>query len=298
MTEPLRIGIDFGGTKISGIVFNADDEVLAHEHRATPKGDYDGVIHCIRDLVSQFENRFGAASVGIGMPGSISPKTQNVQNSNSTWMNGRDLQRDIDRALDRTVRLANDANCFALSEAIDGAARDARTVFGVILGTGCGGGIVVEKSLLVGPHNIAGEWGHTPLPWSGPAEYPGQTCWCGRTGCMETWVSGSGLQQDFFRTTGNKLTGEEISDAAQSGNAQAAASLDRLADRLARGLAVVVNVVDPDVIVLGGGLSNLPQLYGKVAERMSPYVFADACEIDIRPPLHGDDSGVRGAARL
>ena len=247
----VRTGIDLGGTKISVLAFDKSDSVIAHERLATPRNDYDGVVRTIRELVEQFETRFGQSTVGIGMPGSISPQTGRVQNANSIWMNGRDFQNDVDQALKRPVRLANDANCFALSEATDGAARDAGIVFGVILGTGCGGGIVVNRKLLVGPHNIAGEWGHNPLPWPRPDEHPGPECWCGRTGCLETWISGTGLEQDYLHATGAELSGQDIAEAAAAGDPDAEAALERLTDRLARGLAHVANMIDPDVIVLG-----------------------------------------------
>ncbi len=298
MPAQTRIGIDLGGTKISAIALDEADQVLVHDRLATPRNDYDGVIHCIADMISKIEGLHGNSTVGIGMPGSISPITGKVQNANSTWMNGRDFQTDIERALDRPVRLANDANCFALSEAIDGAGRDAAVVFGVILGTGCGGGLAINKQPLAGPHNIAGEWGHNPLPWSTSEEHPGPQCWCGRNGCMETWVSGTGLERDHNLATGQTWSGATIAEAAAKGDDGAVASLARHADRLARGLAHVVNVIDPDIIVLGGGLSNLPQLYETLPVLIGRHVFADASSITIAPPVHGDDSGVRGAARL
>ncbi len=294
----LRIGIDLGGTKISVIALNSDDEVLFHNQTLTPRNDYEGVIRSIKDLVGEIESQYGTATVGIGMPGSISPATGNVQNANSVWMNGRDFRNDAETALARKVRLANDANCFALSEAVDGAAAGAAVVFGVIIGTGCGGGLVINKRLLSGPHNIAGEWGHNPLPWPTREEHPGPACWCGRNGCMETWVSGTGLEQDHRRTTGQSKSGVAIATAAAKGDVAATASLDRHADRLARGLAHVINIIDPDVIVLGGGLSNLTQLYDTLPVLARRHIFAEAWSIEIKPPVHGDDSGVRGAARL
>ena len=298
MPQPRRIGIDLGGTKISAIVFDEADAVLAHRRVPTPRNDYRAVLASITTLVDELEANHGSASVGIGMPGSISPASGRVQNANSTWMNGQDFQTDLEASLNRRLRLANDANCFALSEAVDGAASDAAVVFGVILGTGCGGGLVINKQALAGPHNIAGEWGHNPLPWPTSQEFPGARCWCGRTGCMETWLSGSGLQRDHTEITGENLSGEDIVTAAEAGNPGARSSLERHLSRLARGLAHVVNLIDPGVIILGGGLSNLGHLYDRLPGAMRPYVFCETWSIDIRPPLHGDDSGVRGAARL
>ncbi|NNE21173.1 MAG: ROK family protein [Rhizobiales bacterium] len=298
MPQPRRIGIDLGGTKISAIVLDETDTVLDHKRVPTPRNDYKAVLACITDLVDELEASHGAASVGIGMPGSISPASGRVQNANSTWMNGQDFQTDMEASLNRHLRLANDANCFALSEAVDGAASDATVVFGVILGTGCGGGLVVNKQALAGPHNIAGEWGHNPLPWPTSQEHPGPRCWCGRSGCMETWLSGSGLQRDHTDVTGQILSGEDIVAAAEAGDPGARSTLQRHLGRLARGLAHVVNLIDPGVIILGGGLSNLRYLYDKLPGAMRPHVFCETWSIDIRPPLHGDDSGVRGAARL
>ena len=299
MTGGLRIGIDLGGTKIAAVGLSRVGEVVASERVATPRDDYFATVHCIADLVSRIEADVGErGSVGVGTPGSMSPRTGVMQNANSVWLNGRPLHRDLEDRLKRPVRLANDANCFALSEASDGAACDAATVFGVILGTGCGGGIVVDGKCLVGPRAIGGEWGHTPLPWATASEHPGPTCWCGRQGCIETWVSGPGLAHDHAAQTCQALNAEDIVARATSGDAAAEATLQRHAERLARGLAMVVNIIDPDVIVLGGGLSNATHLYKLVPAKMEPYVFADHCDAVIVPPLHGDDSGVGGAARL
>lgn len=232
------------------------------------------------------------------MPGSLSPVTGRVQNANSTWLNGRPLDRDLAAALGRPVRLANDANCFALSEATDGAAAGAASVFGVILGTGCGGGIVVDGRLVDGPLGVGGEWGHNPLPRPSADEVPGPPCWCGRHGCMETWVSGPGLAADHARATGERQSAETIAARAETGDEVALATMARHADRLARGLAHVVNILDPAVIVLGGGLSKLGHLYRNLPGLMAPHIFADAPHVDVRPPRWGDASGVRGAARL
>ena len=297
-----RIGIDLGGTKIAAIALNEAGKALFSARVPTPRGDYEGVIAAITRLVDEAEEAAGlparSAAVGLGMPGSISARTGLVQNANSTWLNGRPFAQDLKAALQRSIRLANDANCFALSEAADGAGRGAKTVFGVIVGTGCGGGLVVDGRILSGRNRIGGEWGHNPLPWPREDEHPGPRCWCGRRGCLETWISGSGLERDFAAVTGRKLTGEEIASAAAHGDAPAAAALERHAERLARGLAHVVNLFDPEVIVLGGGLSALPHLYEALPALMEPWIFCDAPALDIRPPAHGAASGVRGAARL
>jgi fructokinase len=295
----LRIGIDLGGTKIEGVALDRDGRELARRRIAAPKSDYDASLRALAGLVAELERAAGATgTVGVGMPGSISPATGLVQNANSVWLNGRPLKEDLQRRLGREVRFANDANCFAVSEAVDGAAAGAASVFGVILGTGCGGGIVMRGALVDGPRGIGGEWGHNPLPWMTAEEYPGPLCWCGRRGCMETWVSGSGLAADHVRVTGEAIAAEEIARRAEASDAAAKATLDRHADRLARGLAHVVNLVDPEVIVLGGGLSKLAHLYTVVPRLMAPWVFADAPSVTIAPPRWGDASGVRGAAWL
>ena len=298
----LRIGIDLGGTKIEAVVLDRSGGVRARVRRPAPRGDYHGSIAALAAIVGEVAQQAGGdageAPVGIGMPGSISPRTRLVQNANSTWLNGRPLAADVAAALARPVRLANDANCFALSEAADGAGHGACTVLGVILGTGCGGGIVVDGRLLDGPRGIGGEWGHNPLPWATAAETPGPACWCGRRGCMETWVSGPAMTRDHEAAGGEALSAEAIVAAAGAGSAAAQATLDRHAGRLARGLAHVVNILDPDVVVLGGGLSRLEHLYDVVPRLISRHVFADMGAVDIRPPRWGDASGVRGAAWL
>jgi fructokinase len=294
-----RIGIDLGGTKIAGIVLPPSGEVSLSLRVAAPRTDYAASVRAIVDVVRQLEEQAGTAcSVGIGMPGSLSPVTGLVQNANSVWLNGKPLKADVEAALGRPVRFANDANCFALSEAADGAAAGARSVFGVIIGTGCGGGLVYAGQLVDGPQSIGGEWGHNPLPWATPEEHPGPRCWCGRYGCMETWVSGTGLELDHARVTGLQMPAVKIAEAAEAGDAAAQASLDRHASRLARGLAHVVNMFDPEVIVLGGGLSNLAHLYRVLPQLMPPHIFSDSPRVDIRAPRWGDASGVRGAARL
>jgi fructokinase len=308
MTAPdlpaFRIGIDLGGTKIAGLVFDRRNRVIAETRRPAPRDDYASTIGAVTDVIAELEHRIGdvpdagRASIGIGMPGSVSPVSELVQNANSTWINGRPFGRDLEAALGRAVRLANDANCFALSEAEDGAGRGASSVFGVIIGTGCGGGVVVSGRLVEGPHAMTGEWGHTPLPWVGADEVPGPRCWCGRHGCMETWVSGTGLAADHARVTGQHATGEAIVAAASTGDAAARASLERHADRLARGLAMIANILDPEVVVLGGGLSQLVHLYEALPKLMTRHMFTDHPKPVICPPVWGDASGVRGAARL
>lgn len=299
LTGDLRIGIDLGGTKIAAAALARDSGMMASAVCPTPKQDYDATIRAIASLVADMEGRTGLqGSVGIGIPGSISPSSGLVQNANSTWLNGRPFDRDLEAALGRPVRMANDANCFALSEAVDGAGAKAAVVFGVILGTGCGGGIVVNGRLLEGPHRISGEWGHTPLPWPAADETPGPVCWCGRSGCLETWVSGPALAKDYFSQTGAERSSEQILDSALAGEPAAKDALARHASRLARGLAAVVNIVDPEVIVLGGGLSDMAHLYEQLPPLMAPYIFADNREVRVEPPAHGSTSGVRGAAWL
>lgn len=303
MTLPShRIGIDLGGTKIEGLALDGDNRVAAGPFRTpTPRNDYAGTLDAIAELVAKLDQELGtgtAATVGVGMPGSIAKATGRVQNANSTWLNDRPLARDLEACLGRSVRLANDANCFALSEAIDGAAAGAGSVFGVILGTGCGGGLVMAGRLIDGPRGIAGEWGHNPLPWPKPDEYPGPNCWCGRRGCMEAWVSGPALEADHGNASGTALKAAQIADAARRGDAMAAATISRHVDRLGRGLAHVINVFDPDVIVLGGGLSNLDQLYVDLPAAVAPHLFTSQPFVEIRRPKWGDSSGVRGAAWL
>ena len=295
----MRIGVDLGGTKTEALALDAAGRVLRRERIATPRDDYDATLVAVCGLVEGIETGLGRrGTVGIGMPGAISPATGLVKNANSTWLNGRPLREDLERRLGRPVRLANDANCFALSEAQDGSGAGLPVVFGVILGTGTGGGIVAGGRILVGRNAIAGEWGHDPLPWPRPGEWPGPPCYCGRTGCIETFLSGPGLARDHREATGEALAGPAIVARAEGGDAHAAATLARYEDRLARALAGVINLLDPDVIVLGGGLSSLQQLYRTVPQRWSAFVFSDRVDTPIRPPLHGDASGARGAAWL
>jgi fructokinase len=304
MRAPVRIGIDLGGTKTAiAALGQADDELFARRI-PTPRGDYGASIAAIGELIAEAERHLGCtgqASIGVAMPGSISPATGRVQNANSTWLNGQHIDADFTAHLGRPVRFANDANCLALSEAADGAGKGARSVFCVILGTGCGGGLVHEGRLINGPRGIGGEWGHNSLPWPQDSETPGPACWCGLSGCMETWVSGPALYQDYLAGGGNAAgtaSTEDVVQRAGAGEPAAAGALARHASRLARGLASVVNIFDPDVIVLGGGLSNLPHLYEQLPGLMQRYIFADNRHVIIRPPKHGDASGVRGAARL
>jgi fructokinase len=293
-----RLGIDLGGTKIAAIVLAPDGRVVWEQRVATPRHDYDGTIARIAAVVAEGEAAVGAAcTVGIGMPGAISPASGLVKNANSTWLNGRPLKRDLERALVREVRLANDANCLAVSEATDGAAAGANVVFAVILGTGTGGGIVVGGQVITGAHAIAGEWGHNPLPWPAPDELPGPACYCGRFGCLETWLSGPGLAEDYHRRGGERSTSEQIL-AHVGADPRAAATLRAWTSRLARGLASVINVLDPDVIVIGGGLSQVASLYRDVPAIWSEWVFSDVVTTRLVSARYGDASGVRGAAWL
>jgi fructokinase len=299
---PIRIGVDLGGTKIAIAALNAYGDDIYTERIKAPRGDYEATIRAISGLVQRAETQLGTTTtVGIAMPGSLSPATGLVQNSNSTWLNAKPLAEDMEAYLGRSLRFANDANCFALSEATDGAAKDARSVFGVILGTGCGGGLVFDKQIINGPRGIGGEWGHTPLPWPTLEEVNAHTCWCGRSGCLETWVSGTALYQDYLDGGGTAAcasNGEQVVACAGEGDSVAQAALDRHAFRLARGLSVITNIFDPEVIVLGGGLSQLPHLYDVLPGLMRPFIFSDNPTVTIHPPQHGDASGVRGAARL
>jgi len=295
----IRLGIDLGGTKIELIAIDPTGRECWRRREATPQGDYQGTLDTILQLVSQVEREIGkTGSVGIGTPGAISRATGRLKNSNSICLNGQPLIEDLEHMLQRPVRMANDADCFALSEASDGSAAGLPVVFGVILGTGVGGGIVVNGRLLQGPNAIAGEWGHNPLPWPRADEIPGPECYCGKRGCIETFLSGPGLARDFLQHAGQSLAGVEILSRAEAGDAEAEAAFQRYEDRLARGLAHVINLLDPDAIVLGGGLSNCARLYDEVPKRWGRYVFSDRVDTLLLPPLHGDSSGVRGAAWL
>jgi fructokinase len=295
----MKIGIDLGGSKIEGVVLACNGDVLARERVQTPQGDYAATMMAVCELVARLEQCAGAScSVGIGMPGSVSRASGLVKNSNSVCLNGRPLHADLEQRLRRPLRFANDADCFALSEASEGAAAGQRCVFGVIVGTGTGGGIVVDGRLLDGPNGIAGEWGHNPLPWPRSGESPGPECYCGRQGCIETWLSGPGFAHDHVATGGAAVTALEIVAAAARGDAIALAALERYVDRMARALAGVINVIDPDVIVLGGGMSNIAALYDAVPRLWGRYVFSDRVDTRLVRAQHGDSSGVRGAAWL
>ena len=287
-----RIGIDLGGTKIEIAALDAASAVVLRQRVPTPAG-YEATLVAITGLVRQAERELGATTtVGIGIPGVISPATGMVKNANSLALNGHVFDQDMSAALDREVRVENDANCFALSESTDGATVGFHCVFGVILGTGCGGSIVVDGRVLAGRHRVAGEWGHTPLPWPEPDEFPGRACWCGRNGCLETYLSGPGLAIDGPGCPASELP------ALAANNAGANNALDRHVDRLGRGLAVIIDILDPDAIVLGGGLSNMLHLYDRLPPLLDRYVFTDVCNTPVLRNHHGDSSGVRGAAWL
>jgi fructokinase len=299
MSAGFRIGIDLGGTKIEVAAIDREGSVRTRRRGATPFGDYAGTIAMIAALVRGVENEFGPGmTVGVGIPGTLVARTGLVKNANSTWLIGRPLGSDLEAALSRPVRLANDANCFALSEASDGAATGLSNVFGVILGTGVGGGIVIDGRIVAGANGIAGEWGHNPLPWPRSAELPGPNCYCGRHGCIETFLSGPALAADHRRHGGLELSAEHIAAAAGGGDAACRATLDRYAERLARALAHVINILDPDAIVLGGGLSAIGGLYERVPRLWAKFVFSDEIATKLLPPKHGASSGVRGAAWL
>ncbi len=297
----VRVGVDLGGTKIDAVAMAPDGAILARRRQPTPRGDYPGTLEAISALVRDLEREAGAtARVGVGMPGVISPATGLVKNANSVWLNGRDLARDLAAVLPRPLRFANDANCFALSEATDGAAAGLRCVFGVIVGTGTGGGVVVDGRVLTGPNAIAGEWGHNALPWprAEAGEVPGPPCYCGLSGCIETYISGPGLARDHAEVTGEGLEPEAIVQRAAAGDAAAEATLCRYEERMARALAAVMNLIDPDAIVLGGGLSQLDRLYARVPLLWDRFTFSDRVTTPLLRPRHGDSSGVRGAAWL
>ena len=295
----MRIGIDLGGTKIEGIAIGDDGRELRRVRIPAPRGSYDATVAAVAGIVHAIERDTNhRGSVGVGIPGAVSPATGLVKNANSTWIIGHPLAEDLSRALERPVRLANDANCFALSEATDGAGAGAAVVFGVILGTGTGGGLVVHGRLVVGANEIAGEWGHNPMPAPRDDERPGPVCYCGRSGCVETFLSGPGMSRDYESAGGPRTDAVEIVARAGRGDATALACLTRYEDRLARGLGSLINVIDPDVIVLGGGLSNIERLYTSVPTLWGAYVFSDHVTTRLARAVHGDSSGVRGAAWL
>jgi len=295
----MRIGIDLGGTKIEGIALTHDGKILYRERIDTPRDDYRDTVDALVQLIQTIETQAGKqGSIGIGIPGTISPATGLVKNANSTWLIGQPLNKDLEQKLQRPVRIANDANCFAVSEATDGAAAGAANVFGVIIGTGTGGGICINGRPLVGANAIGGEWGHNPLPWPQPDELPGPECYCGLHGCIETWLSGTGISNRFHEQTGKSLSAPEIVALSEQGDEQAEQAMQQYEHRMARGLASVINIVDPDVIVLGGGMSNVHRLYQNVPKIWGDYVFSDRVDTRLVPPKHGDSSGVRGAAWL
>jgi fructokinase len=301
----IRIGIDLGGTKIEALALDADGRELGRQRVSTPQSGYEDIVGAVVALIGSLEGAIGqSGSIGIGIPGIASPATGLVKNANTTSLIGHPLDKDLAARLGRPVRLANDANCFALSEATDGAASASAlgvarpTVFGVILGTGTGGGVVVGGELCVGRDAIAGEWGHNPLPWQTPDEYPGPECWCGQRGCIETFLSGPALSRGHRDQTGESLSAARIAELASAGHAAARASLDLYVSRLARGLASIINVLNPDAIVLGGGVSNVARLYDDVPRLWAKYVFSDVVTTRLLRARHGDSSGVRGAAWL
>jgi len=299
MAASMRIGIDLGGTKIEGIAIADEGHERLRRRIAAPRGDYASTLAAVAGLVRDIEHAAGATgTIGVGIPGTISPATGFIKNSNSTWLNGRALSEDLSRLLDRPIRFANDANCFALSEATDGAAAGADVVFGVIVGTGTGGGVVVHRRVLVGANAIGGEWGHNPLPAARGVESPGPPCYCGRSGCIETFLSGPALARDYADAGRAQMTAREIADRAAAGDALADAALARYEERMARALASVINLLDPDVIVLGGGLSNIERLYERVPKLWGAHIFSDRVVTRLVRAMHGDSSGVRGAAWL
>lgn len=294
----MRVGIDLGGTKIEGVVLDERGVELARRRVPTPAGDYVAIISAIAELVRELSGDEADSPVGVGTPGAISPFDGQMKNSNTVVLNGRPFDRDLERSLNRPVIMANDADCFALSEAIDGAAAGAEVVFGVILGTGVGGGVVVDGTVRTGPNRVGGEWGHNPLPWPRPEELAGPECYCGKRGCIETWLAGPSLAADDDRTTGASRSAPAVVEAARKGEAGARKSLERYVHRLARSLAAVINVLDPDTIVLGGGMSNVDELYRDVPELWGRFVFGGEVATRLMRNQHGDSSGVRGAAML
>ena len=295
----MRIGIDMGGTKIEGIALAENGMELFRKRIDTPRNDYDGTVKAISGIVEELESETNQkGTVGIGIPGAISPQTRLVKNANSTWIIGRNFEHDLATALGREVRLANDANCLAVSESVDGAGAGAKVVFAIILGTGCGGGIAIDQKIHAGPHAIAGEWGHITLGWMSSEEYPGEDCFCGKRGCLETFVSGTGFENEYERQTGTRISGHEIIKLIEQGDDTAEKVMRTYENRLARAIATVVNFFDPDVLVLGGGMSNISRIYQNLPVQIVDWVFGNEFTTPIRPAKHGDSSGVRGAAWL
>ncbi|MBB5712666.1 ROK family protein [Sphingomonas xinjiangensis] len=294
----IQIGVDFGGTKIEAAALDAEGRFLSRVRAPNP-GAYDQAIRAVRDLVVRAEGEAGAqGTIGVGMPGSVSPRDGRLYNANATFLNGRHFREDLSAAIGREVRVANDANCLALSEAVDGAAAGARVAFAVIVGTGVGGGLCVDGRIVEGANGLGGEWGHVPLPWMRADEFPGPDCWCGRQGCLDVLISGTGLQHDYRRRSGARLNGPAIIAAARSGDSAALACLHAYVDRLGRALAMLANTLDPDVFVLGGGMSNVPEIYARLPEVIAAHAFGGLWQGRIEPARWGDSSGVRGAARL
>lgn len=295
----MRIGIDLGGTKLEAIALSENGETLMRRRIPSPKDDYGATVATIVSLVQQIERQTQQqGSVGVGIPGAISPVTGLIKNANSTWLIGKPFNRDLQDALERPVRMTNDANCFAVSEATDGAAQGSKIVFAVIIGTGTGGGIALDRQPLIGRNAIGGEWGHNPLPWPSADEGNGSLCYCGKHGCIETYLSGPGFTRDHHEHGGKEDSPIEIVQLAEQGEVIAMASLQRYEDRLARSLATIINILDPDIIVLGGGMSNIQRIYTNVPKLLPNYVFSDKVTTPVVPPKHGDSSGVRGAAWL
>jgi len=295
----MRIGIDLGGTKIEALALDGTGKELLRYRVDTPRDDYKGTISAMGNIVRRLELELGStATVGAGIPGSASRRTGLIKNANSTWLNGMPLAQDLSAELDREVRVANDANCLAVSEATDGAAAGVRVVFGVILGTGCGGGISIDGKIHAGPNGVSGEWGHNPLPWPTPDETPGPACYCGKHGCIETWLSGTGVARDFKHVTGKSLTTRQIVAQAEAGDAECVQTMNRFEDRLARGIASLINVLDPDIFVFGGGLSHYAGIYKDLPAMLPRYAFGGEAETQLVQAKYGDSSGVRGAAWL
>lgn len=297
----MRIGIDLGGTKIEAIVLDDNGAEYFRNRINSPQGDYKKSLRAIVNLVHEVESKSqSSCTVGVGIPGTLSPETGLVKNANSTWLIGQPLKVDLESLLHRKIRIENDANCFVVSEATDGSAKDAEIIFGVIIGTGTGGGLFVRGQSIIGANAIAGEWGHNPLPWPSEKEYPGKECYCGQLGCIETWLSGPSFEREHkeFNYFEHTVPAKDIISYAEHRNEVAQASLRRYEERLAKSLASVINILDPDVIVLGGGMSNIESLYLNVPKLWGKYIFSDHVTTKLMPPLHGDSSGVRGAAWL
>ncbi|QGM98213.1 ROK family protein [Methylocystis parvus] len=295
----IRIGVDLGGTKIEAIALDRDGAIRARRRVSTPAHDYDEILRAIAALVREIEQETGRrGAVGVGSPGSLSTHTGFIKGSNTQVVNGKPLDADLAKLIGRPVRVENDANCFALSEAVDGAGQGTRVVFGVIIGTGVGGGVVVDGKIVAGRNHIGGEWGHTPLPWMTREEYPGMRCFCGHDGCIETFLCGAGLSREYRRVSGGEATSKEIVARADAGEAEALAALDAYQDRLSRALAMIVDILDPDVIALGGGVSNIARIYEGLTARVARHAFTDALDTKILRNVHGDSGGVRGAAWL